>query len=65
MFSGSGKNVVSVGSLAASASPKISGGGFAAYYSTSVSGGFRFGSSKGGGEFDTFPKIKTEHVIFE
>ena len=47
MLSVSGKNVVYFGSLAASASPKSSGGGFAAYSSTSGSEGFKFGSSKG------------------
>ena len=35
MLSGAGGNVVSFGSLAASASPKISGGGFADYSNTS------------------------------
>ena len=43
MLSGSGKNIVSFGSLDASASPKISSGGFATYSSTSRSGGFKFG----------------------
>ena len=43
MFSGSGKNFLSFGYLAASASPKSSGGGFAAYSRTSGSGGFKFG----------------------
>ena len=47
MLSGSGKKVVSFGSLDASAPPKISGGGFATYSSTSGSVGFNFGSSKG------------------
>ena len=63
MFYGSGKNNLSFGSLDASASPKSSGGGFAAYYSTSGSRGFKFESSTGGGGFwfQTFPKIKTEH----
>ena len=65
MLSGSGKNIAPFGSMAASASPKSSGGVFAAYSSTSGSGGFRFGSSKGGIEFDTFSKIKTEHVSVE
>ena len=65
MFSVSGKNVLSFGSLDASASPKISGGEFAAYYRTSRSGGFRFGLSKGGSEFETLPKIETEHVSGE
>ena len=65
MLSRSGKNVVSFGSLAASASPKISGGGFAAYSSTRESGGFKCGSSKGGSEFETFPEIKAEHVSVE
>ena len=65
ILSGSGKNIVSFGSLAASALPKISGGGFAAYSSTSGSGGFKFGSSTGGSEFETFPKIKTERVSSE
>ena len=44
MFSGSGKNVVSLGSLAASVSPKISSGGFADYSDTSGLGGFKSGS---------------------
>ena len=35
---------------------------FDTYYSTSGSGGFDFGSSKGGSEFDTFPKFKTDRV---
>ena len=43
MMSGSDKNVVSFGSLAASVSPKSSGDGFADYSSTSGSGGFKFG----------------------
>ena len=49
----------------ARASLKISGGVFAAYYRTRISGGFKFGSSKGGSEFDTFYKINTEHVSGE
>ena len=65
MLSVSGKNVLLFGSLAASASPKIRGGGFADYSSTSGSGGFKFGSSKGGSEFETLTKIKTEHVSGE
>ena len=32
---------------------------------TSGLGGFKFGSSKWGSEFETFPKIKTEHVSCE
>ena len=59
LVSVSGKNVVSFGSMDASTSPKISGGGFAAYSVTRGSGGFKFGSSKGGSEFDTFSEIKT------
>ena len=51
MLSGSGKNVIFFGSLAASALPKISGGRFADYYSTSGSEGFMFGSSIGGSRF--------------
>ena len=43
MLSGSGKNAVSFGSLDASSSQKISGGGFAAYSNTIRSGGFKFG----------------------
>ena len=62
MLSGSGKNFTSFGSLAASASPKSSGCTFANYSSTSGSGGFKFESSKGGSQFETLPKIKTEHV---
>ena len=44
ILSGSGKTIVSFGSLAASTSPKSSGGGLAAYSSRSGSGGSRFGS---------------------
>ena len=44
MLSGSGKNVASFGSMIAIYSPKTRGGGFAAYYSTSGPGGFKFGS---------------------
>ena len=47
MLSGSVKNFVSFGSLAASTSPKISSDSFSAYYSTRGSGGFKFGSQKG------------------
>ena len=65
MLSGSGKNVGSFGSMVARASPKSSGGGLAAYSSTSRSGGFKFGSSKGGGEFETFSEIKTDHASGE
>ena len=43
MLYGSGKNVVSFGSLDASALPKRSGGKFAASSSTRGSGGFKFG----------------------
>ena len=43
MLSGSVKDFLSFGSLAANASPKIGGGEFATYFSTSVSGGFYFG----------------------
>ena len=53
IFSVSGKNSVSFGSLAARASPKSSVGGFANYSRTIRSGGFKFGSSKGGSEFET------------
>ena len=59
------KKSVSFVSLSASALPKISGGGFAAYSSTSGSGGFNFGSSKGGSEFATLPEIKTDSVSGE
>ena len=65
MLSESGKNILSFGSLDASASPKTSGGGFATYISTSGSRGLKFGSSKGGSEFETLSKIKTEHVSGE
>ena len=61
MLSGSDKAVLSFGSMAARASSKISGGGFADYSSTIGSGGFKFLSSTGGSEFETFPKIKTEY----
>ena len=43
MLYGSGGNVVSFGSLAASASAKISFGRFATYSRTNISGGFKFG----------------------
>ena len=43
----------SFGSMAANTSLKSSVGGFDAYSSTSGSGGFNFGSSKGGSEFET------------
>ena len=65
MLSGSGKKVVSFGSLAGSAMPKISGGGLANYSSTHRSEGFKFGSSRWGSEFKTFTNIKTENVIGE
>ena len=60
----SGKKSLSFGYLDASASPKIRVCGFAAYSSTSGSGGFKFGSSTGGNglSFETLPKIKTVHV---
>ena len=63
MLSESGENTLSFGYMAASASPKVSGGGFTTYSSTSGSGGFKFGSSKGGSEFETLPEINTENVI--
>ena len=62
ILSESGKNSLSFGSLAARANPKISVGGFGTYSSTIKAGGFKFGSSKRGSEFDTLPKIKTEYV---
>ena len=65
IFSGSGKNFISFGSMDASTSPKISGGEFSTYSSTSRSGGFKFGSSTGGSEFDTLPKINTYHDSVE
>ena len=65
MWYGSGKHVLSFGSLAASTYPNSSGGGFVSYSSTSGSGGFMFGSSPGRSESDTFPKIKTKHIIGE
>ena len=43
----------------------LSGGGFTSYSGTSGSGGFKFGSSKGGSEFAIFPGINTEHVSGE
>ena len=61
MLYGSGKKSLSFGSLAASAPPKISVGVLTTYYSTGGSGVFKFGSSTGGSEFDTFPEINTEH----
>ena len=42
MFSGSGKNLLSFGSIDESASPKTSSGEFAAYLSTSAPRGFKF-----------------------
>ena len=65
MVSGSGKNVVSFGSLVGRTSPKSSSEGCDAYSSTSVSTGFKLGSSKGGSEFETFLEIKTYHVSDE
>ena len=65
MLSVSGKNAVYFCSLDASASPKSSGGGFAAYSSTSGLEGFKFVSPKGGSEFATLTKIKTNHVSGE
>ena len=65
MVSGSGKNVVFFGSLVGRTSPKSSSEGFAAYSSTSGSRGFKFGSSKGVSEFETFLEIKTDHVSDE
>ena len=65
MLSGSVKNIGYFGSLAARASPKISGGTFADYSSTRRSGGFKFVSSKGGSEFETLPENNTEHVSGE
>ena len=65
MLSGSGKNVGYFGSLAASASPKISGGGFAACFSTSGSVGFKFGSSKGGSKFEKLSKTRIDNVSGE
>ena len=65
MLFGSGKNVLYFGYLAESALPKISGGGFTNYSRKSGSGGFNFVSSKGGSEFETLPKINTEHVSGE
>ena len=58
MLYGSRKSLLSFGSLVESASPKISGGGFAAYSRTSGAGGFKLGSSKGESEFETFSKTK-------
>ena len=65
MLSVSGKNSVSFSYWDTSAFPKSSGGGFAAYPRTSVSGGFQFGSSTGRSEFETSPKIRTENVSGE
>ena len=65
MLSVSGKNFVSFCFMSEITSPKISGGGFAAYSITSGSGVFKFGSSKGGSEFETLSKMKTEHVSGE
>ena len=62
VLSGSGKNVLSFSSLAASALRKSSSGGLADYSSTSWSGGFKFGSSTGGSEFETLPETKIDHV---
>ena len=65
MLSGSGKKNLSFGSMSASDSSKISGGRFAYYSSTSKSGVFKFGPSKGGSEFETLSKIRREHVSGE
>ena len=54
MFSVSGKIIAYFVSLDVRASLKISSGGFASYSSTSGSGDFKFGSSKGGSEFAKF-----------
>ena len=59
------KHVIYFDSMATRASPKIIGGGFSAYPSTRISGGFKFGSSTGGSGFETFPKINTDHVSGE
>ena len=64
IFSVSGK-IVSFGYPAETASPKSSGCEFADYSSTSGSGSSKFGSSKGGIEFSTYPKINTEYVSGE
>ena len=56
------EKVLSFGSLSVSTSPKISGGGFDYYFSTSESGGFKFVSSTGGSDFEKFAKIKKDHV---
>ena len=45
MLFGTGEKVMTFGSLSTRASPKCSGGGFSAYYSTSGSGCFKFESS--------------------
>ena len=65
MLSRSRKTVLSFGYMAASASPKISDGGFTTYSRTSGSGVLKFESSKGGIEFEKFPKSKTENVSGE
>ena len=48
VLSGSVKNALHFGSMDESASPKSSGGRFAAYSRTSGLGCFKFGSSSGG-----------------
>ena len=60
----SGGNFLSFGYMSSSASSNRSGGEFTDYSSTSGSGGFDFRSSIWGGGFlfETYPKIKTEHV---
>ena len=58
MLYGSGKNIISFVSMDASATPKTNGGGFTAYSITSISGGFKFGSSTGESEFETLHEIK-------
>ena len=63
MLSGSGKNAVSFGSLDASSSQKISGGGFAAYSSTGGSGGLNLDHQRGEVNLRHVPKSRQSMLV--
>ena len=63
MLSGSGKNVLSFVSLVTSASPKSSGGGFAAYSSTGGSGGLNLDHQRGEVNLRHFPKSRQSMLV--
>ena len=63
MLSGSGKNILSFVSLDASAFPKISGGWFAAYYSTNGSGGLNLDHQRGEVNLRHFPKSRQSMLV--